>query len=93
MKWFPLPLLAMSLLSRLSVEADVELPLALLFEVATLEQLAKEIDERKLAAETVSGAALESGLSTGARLETADRMNELSDEEVDALLKEILKIG
>ena len=85
-------LLAMSLLSRLSTEFDVELPLAILFEVATLEQLACEIDTRK-AAGAAAGVFEGSGSQFTPGLEAPDRLSELSDAEVDAMLEEILKAG
>jgi amino acid adenylation domain-containing protein len=87
-------LLAMNLLSRLSMEFEVELPLAILFEVGTLAELAAEIDTRKAAdAEVSAGSFADNQLPFPAGLEAADNLSELSDAEVDAMLEEILKVG
>jgi amino acid adenylation domain-containing protein len=84
-------LLAMSLLSRLSAQFEVDLPLATLFEFPTVEQIAHDIEQRRSEA-PVEGA--ESGslsLKAAASADFQNRVNELSDAEVDSLLADILK--
>jgi amino acid adenylation domain-containing protein len=87
-------LLAMGLLSRLSMEFDVELPLAILFEVATLEHLAQEIDTRRATdVRLETGSFEESSLQFPSGLMSAERLSQLTEAEVDAMLDDILKIG
>jgi acyl carrier protein len=81
-------LLAMNLLSQLSTRLEVELPLAILFDKPTVEGIAQDIEAQRLeeAASTGGGPASIGAHDAGA----AERINRMSDEEVDSLLADIL---
>jgi amino acid adenylation domain-containing protein len=83
-------LLAMNLLSQLSAQFEVELPLAILFDKPTVEQMAADIEERLRQPDSVSQAAPGMDFTAAVGADAADRIKQLSDDEVDTLLADFL---